>query len=133
MRVLVADDHELMRKRLQAFFLGRENVQTVAEAANGREAIEKARELKPDLIIMDVNMPCLDGFEATKEIKKFLPDAAVIILSIHDGTEVIEQSRLAGAQAFVSKEQATSDLLKAVDAALQKKQFFPDSRNPTIR
>ena len=79
MRVLVADDHELMRKRLQAFLLGREDVQTLAEAANGGEAIEKARELRPDLIIMDVSMPGLDGFEAPKEIKKFLPDAAVII------------------------------------------------------
>lgn len=77
--------------------------------------------------------PCLNGFEATKEIRKFLPEAAVIFVSIHDATELIEHSKLAGAQVFVSKERASCDLLKAVDAVLQNRQFFPERRYPDVR
>lgn len=128
MRILIADDHQAIRGRLQTILLQREDVQTISEAANGREAIEKARELTPDLIIMDISMPDLDGFQATEEIRKFLPQAAVIFLSIHDATEVIERSKSAGGQAFVSKERANSDLLNAIDAVLQKRPFFAEKR-----
>jgi DNA-binding NarL/FixJ family response regulator len=129
MRVLIVDDHDVIRKGVRTILSERKDIEICAEGADGRDAIEKARELKPDVIIMDVSMPHLGGFQAAREIKKFLPDVRIVFLSMHDGHEAIEQSKLVGAQGYVRKTRASLQLLKALDAVLQKKQFFPDEES----
>jgi DNA-binding NarL/FixJ family response regulator len=129
MRALIVDDHDIIRKGVRTILSERKDIEICAEAADGRDAIEKARELKPDVIIMDVGMPHLGGFQAAREIKKFLPDVRIVFLSMHDGHEAIEQSKLVGAQGYVRKTRASLQLLKAFDAVLQKKQFFPDEES----
>lgn len=129
MRILIVDDHDLIRKGVRAILSERKDIEICGEAADGRGAIEKARELKPDAIIMDVSMPNLGGFQATREIKKFLPEVAVIILSMQDGHQATEQAKLLGAHAYIRKTRASLELLKALDAVLQKKQFFPDEES----
>lgn len=125
MRILIADDHEVVRQGICSILASRKDLQVCGQAADGREAIEKARELKPDAVIIDVTMPSLGGFAACKEIKKFLPHVPIVFLSMHDGSGAIEQAKSAGGQAYVRKMQAGSDLLKALDAVFQNKSFFP--------
>jgi DNA-binding NarL/FixJ family response regulator len=131
MRILIVDDHDVIRRGVRAILSERKDIEICGEAVDGRDAIEKARELKPDAIIMDVNMPNLGGFQATREIKKFLPEVSVIVLSIHDGHEATNRAKFVGAQAYVGKMRASMDLLKALDAILQKKEFFPDEQSST--
>ena len=126
MRLLIVDNHDSVRKAVCVILSRRKDLDCV-EAVNGREAVEKSREGKPDAIIMDVSMPIMDGFTAAREIKKFLPDVPIIFLSVHSGGETIQQSKLVGGQAFVSKKDASSELPKALDAVLQKRQYFPSA------
>ena len=127
MRLLIVDDHESVRKVVSVILSRREDLEGCLEAVNGREAIEKSRDGKPDAIIMDVSMPVMDGFAAARAIRKFLPDVRIIFLSIHDGREAIEQAKLAGGQAFVRKMEASFELPKALDAVLQERQYFPSA------
>jgi two-component system nitrate/nitrite response regulator NarL len=125
LRILIADDHEVVRKGV-CFILGsRGQLDTYMESTNGKEAVHKALLLSPDLIILDIGMPVLDGLAAATQIKKLLPDIPILILSMHRGQEVVRASQLAGAQGFVPKSDVTGSLLKAVDALLQKQTFFP--------
>jgi DNA-binding NarL/FixJ family response regulator len=131
MRILIADDHEVVRKGICAILAARQDLQVCGEAANGREAVDKARELHPDAVILDITMPRMDGFAAAREIKKLLPHVPIIFLSMHDGHSVVEEAKSAGGQGYVRKLQAGSELLKALDAVLQNKSFFPseEARN----
>jgi len=123
---LIADDHEAVRKGV-CFILGtRDNLEVCAEVSNGFEAIEKTIELRPDLIIMDVTMPGMDGLAACQQIKRFQPQIPILIFSQHDGSEIVQLARQAKAQAFVTKSAAAAVLLKAIDALLAGKTFFPD-------
>src|ERR1700731_3073082 len=101
------------------------------EAANGQEAVGKARELKPDLIIMDVNMPVLDGIHSAKEIRAFLPEVPILFFSMHDGVYLVHEAKMAGVQGFVNKTDARATLLDAVDALVNKQTYFPESRTST--
>lgn len=101
-------------------------MEVCGEAQNGKELIEKARELEPDLIILDVTMPLLDGLSAAREIKKSMPHVAILVLSMHRGKRAIQEAKLVGAQGFVSKSQLTTTLLNAVDAILKKDTFFEE-------
>ena len=127
MRVLIADDHEVVRKGVCNILESRLNVEAAIEAANGKEAVEKARELNPDLVILDVAMPVLDGFSAAERIKKALPSVPILMFSMHD--EVIQASKLVQAQGFVTKSEDASVLLDAVEALLRGENFFPDNGN----
>src|SRR5262249_1954599 len=89
LRILVVDDHEIVRRGVRALLSASEDYQVCGEAADGRDAIRQAQELKPDAIVMDVSMPNLNGFEATKEIKRILPETPVVIMSQHDVPEVM--------------------------------------------
>ena len=88
------------------------------------EALQKTRELQPDLVIMAVSMPVLDGLSAVREIKKVMPGVPVLMLSMHDGREMVRASQAAGAQGFVTKTEVASILLTAVDALLEGRNFF---------
>jgi PAS domain S-box-containing protein len=113
-RVLFADDHKVMRQGLIRLISGQPDIQVVGEAANGREALELARQLRPDLIVMDISMPGMDGIEATRHIKAELPQVRVIGLSMFEDEQAALSMREAGAEAFVSKAASAADLLQAI-------------------
>jgi DNA-binding NarL/FixJ family response regulator len=106
LRILIADDHELIRKGLCFILESHKNTETCGEASNGQDAVEKAIELNPDLIILDVTMPGLDGFAAARRIRTFLPEVPILMLSMHQGSHVVKEARQAGVQGFVSKSDA---------------------------
>lgn len=113
-RVLFADDHKVMRQGLIRLISGKPNVSVIGEAANGREALELAQHLRPDVIVMDISMPEMDGIEATKRVKAELPDIRVIGLSMHDDEHTSQAMLDAGAESFLSKAVSSSKLLKAI-------------------
>lgn len=125
MRILIADDHELIRKGLCFILESHKNTEICGEASNGQDAVEKATELNPDLIILDVTMPGLDGFAAARRIRTFLPEVPILMLSMHQGSHVVKEARQAGAQGFVSKGDAGHILVKAVEAIFEGQTFFP--------
>ena len=126
MRIFVVDDHEVVRKGVRSVLRARKNLEVCGEASNGQEAVLKALSLNPDLILMDVTMPVLDGLSATRQIKETQPQIPIIILSVHDGPEMIHAAQAAGAQGFVTKSAVAPALLKAVDAVLRGETFFAD-------
>jgi DNA-binding NarL/FixJ family response regulator len=131
MRCLLVDDHESVRVGVTAILSSRPDIQICGEASNGKEAVEKARELKPDLIILDVTMPVLDGINSAKEIRKFMPDVPILFFSMHNGVYLVHEAKLAGVQGFVSKTDARATLLDAVDALVKKQTYFPDRGTST--
>ena len=125
LRILVADDQEAIRKRVRSILVSKRTFEICAEAPNGREAVEKARELKPDLIILDITMPELNGLEAARLIRQFSPETPIVILSVHKSRQLMYEAQKIGVQGYVTKEDANQDLIRAVDAVLQKLTFFP--------
>ena len=115
-RVLVADDHAVVRQGLCSLLAQYEDIEVVGEASNGYEAVEMDRHLQPDVFVMDVTMPKLDGIEATRRIKRQHPAAVVIGLSVHHSPQVDEKMRTAGAAAFLSKETAVNKLYATINA-----------------
>ncbi len=116
LRILFADDHQVVRQALVAMLTGQPDILVVGEAANGLEAVELAHELHPDLVIMDVTMPVMDGLEATRRIRRELPDVRVIGLSMFEDEQIATAMQQAGATAFVSKTASPGELLKAIYA-----------------
>ena len=125
MRILIADDHEAVRRGVNAILGSREDLEVCGEASNGREAVDKAIEINPDLVILDISMPILSGLEAAEAIRKVLPQVPILILSMHDGKQVIEQAKRIGVQGYVTKSQAGTTLLDAVYSLLRRETFFP--------
>jgi len=113
-RVLAADDHPLIRAGLVAFLATEPDLQVVAEAANGEEALEKYRELRPDIVLMDLSMPIMDGLSATRAILDEFPDARVIVLTTYDGDEDIHRALDAGATGYLLKEMVAADVLSVI-------------------
>ena len=126
MRILIADDHEVVRKGVRSLLESQDD-QNITEASNGKEAVDIASEMSPDLVVLDVTMPILDGLSAAKQIKKALPRVPIVILSIHNGPEMMRATQRAGADAFVTKSDLGSVLLKAVEAVMQGKTYFSES------
>jgi DNA-binding NarL/FixJ family response regulator len=125
-RILVADDHEAVRKGVCAILAIRLDIAVCGEAANGQEAIAKAHSLKPDLIILDITMPVLNGLDAARVIRLTLPELPILLLTMHDGKHVIEDAKKIGIDGFVCKSEASATLLAAVDALLRNQPFFPN-------
>jgi DNA-binding NarL/FixJ family response regulator len=113
-RVLLADDHAIVRDGLRALMQGHSDLAVVGEAATGREAVLKTLELKPDIVVMDIAMPELNGIEAVREIRERVAAAQVVILSMHGTGEHIYRSLRAGAKGFVMKESAGKEVVKAI-------------------
>lgn len=122
--ILVADDHVVIRRGLRALLESRRGWKVVAEAANGREAVEKAARLRPDLVVLDLSMPEMNGLEATPLILKAVPHARVLILTMHRTEELIEKTLQAGARSYVLKSDAERDLITALEAVLDNRTFF---------
>jgi DNA-binding NarL/FixJ family response regulator len=127
MRILIADDHEIIRSSVIRVLQSRAHVEC-AEAANGKEAVEKALEWKPDLVLLDVRLPMLSGFEAAREIKKSQPRIPVLFFSIHDTNEIVEEARAVG-DGFLLKDKIVELLPLALDALLHNRTFFPPGLN----
>ena len=112
-RVLVADDHLLFTEALAAILAGDDRVEIVGQAGDGREAVELARSLEPDVVLMDVSMPVLDGFEATREIRA-AGDARVLMLTGSNSRADVDRSREVGASGYVTKDRIASELVDAI-------------------
>jgi DNA-binding NarL/FixJ family response regulator len=125
-RILVADDQELVRKRVCATLTARSDFEVCAEAANGKEAVEKAKALNPDLVILDITMPLMNGLDAARAIHAFSPATPVLILSIHKSNQLVDEARKFGASGYVTKEDAVQDLIHAADVVLRNQTFFPE-------
>jgi DNA-binding NarL/FixJ family response regulator len=123
-RIVVADDHEVVRKGLIAILKQKPEWQVCGEACNGREVIEKAKLLMPDVIIMDVSMPGLNGLEATRQIVKANPATKILILTLYDSDQVIRNVLDAGARGFLLKSDSGCELVAAVDALLRDQTYF---------
>jgi DNA-binding NarL/FixJ family response regulator len=119
-RILVADDHGVVRKGLRALLESRRGWKVCAEAADGREAVEGAKRLKPDLAILDIGMPGLNGVEATRQIRKVSPRTEILILSAHGSEKLAVEVLEAGARGYLVKEEAVESLMVAVDALLRQ-------------
>ncbi len=117
-RILIADDHSLVREGIAAFLRCTENIEIVAEAADGLEAIEKARQTHPHIVIMDVAMPKLGGLEATIEIKKIDPEIRILVLTQYDEKEYISRFLKAGVSGYLLKRAVGSDLMSAITAVM---------------
>ena len=114
LRVLIVDDHGIVRAGIRSLLEGQSDIEVVGEAAGGEEAIEKARGLRPDLVLMDIAMPGMNGIEATRRIKEELPDISVLVLSMHDDEEFFFPVLRAGASGYILKEAEPQELLYAI-------------------
>jgi DNA-binding NarL/FixJ family response regulator len=123
LRLLVADDHDVVRKGVRTLLEEQPGWEVVAEASNGREAVEKAKLVQPDVTILDLSMPELNGLEAAREILKTV-STKILILTMHDSDALIRQTLEAGARGYVLKSDAARDLVSAVDALIRNKTFF---------
>lgn len=115
-RILLADDHTLVRQGFRLILLSQPDMDVVGEAGNGREAVEMARSLRPDVVVMDVTMPDLNGIEATRRIREISPHIRVLALSVHRDSVYVREMVRAGAEGYLLKESADTDLLAAVRA-----------------
>lgn len=123
-RIVIADDHEIVRRGLRAILENQSNWAVVGEAVTGREAIDKAKQFTPDVAIIDIGMPELNGLEATRQILKLLPQTEVLILTMHESEQIVREVLAAGARGYVLKSDAGKDLVTAVDALCQHRTFF---------
>ena len=123
-RILLADDHVVMRTGLRALLERQPNLEVVGETENGRDTIKLVESLKPDVVVMDVGMPILNGIEATRTIATKHPNVAVVILSMHADESYVMRALKAGARGYLLKDSAPADLLGAIQAVAQSKSFF---------
>ena len=123
-KVLIVDDHAILREGIRALLALQEDIEIVGEAADGREAVDKARQLEPDVVLMDVAMPLMDGLEATRRIRKENPKAKVLILTQYDNKEYVLSSIKSGASGCVPKRAVASELVSAIRAVHQGESFL---------
>jgi len=122
--ILIADDHAVVRAGLRTLLESRPSWQICAEAADGRDAVEKASKHKPHIAILDIGMPLLNGVEAARQIRKASPATEILILTMHESDDLVQQVVEAGARAYILKDDADRVLLDAVQALSQHKPFF---------
>src|SRR5271167_2227767 len=132
LRILLADDHEIVRKGLRALLEKHDGWEVCGEAGDGREAIDKAQQLRPDVIILDIGMPSLNGLDTTRQLLQLDPQFKVIVLTITDSDQVIREALDAGARGFVLKSDAARDLVSAVEALQHRRMFFTPRVNDLV-
>src|SRR5271167_2155486 len=123
-RILIADDHDLMRRGVRTLLEPHPGWEICGEATTGREAVAKAEELKPNIVILDISMPDLNGVDAAKRIKKASPDTEVLIFSAHYSDQLIREILDAGVRGYIVKSDSDRDLMVAVEALANHKPFF---------
>lgn len=132
LRILIADDHEVVRRGLSALLQAQEGWEICGEASDGREAVEKAKLLKPDFVILDIGMPNLNGLAATRQLIQHDPNFKIIVLTITDSDHVIREALDAVARGFVLKSDAVRDLVSAIDALQRGQMFFTPRVNELV-
>jgi DNA-binding NarL/FixJ family response regulator len=125
LRVLVADDQPGIRKRVCLTLASLVTLEVCDEAADGQEAVDKAQDSNPDLIILDVTMPVMNGLDAARKIRVFSPDTPILILTMHKSRQLMEEARKIGVRGYVVKAEAGQSLGTAVTAVMQSQTFFP--------
>jgi DNA-binding NarL/FixJ family response regulator len=123
-RILVADDHEIVRHGISSLLSNHSGWEVCAEAGNGREAVEMAKERRPDLVILDLHMPSLNGMEAARQILRDNPQQRILVLTITDSEQMAQELLRIGAKGYVLKSDAATDLVKAVEALQLNRTFF---------
>src|SRR3954452_15393110 len=123
-KVLVVDDHPVVRKGLQSCLARQDRLKIVGEASDGDEAVRKTRELSPDIVLMDINMPRMDGLAVTELLRKESPKVKVLVLSVHTNKEYIFRIIQAGAHGYVSKEAKPEELLRAIETVHAGQPFY---------
>lgn len=123
-RILLADDHDVVRCGLRTVIESRRGFKVAGEAADGQVAVEKARKLKPDVVVMDISMPRLNGLEATVRIMRENPAAKILVLTMHNSQQIMKAVVEAGAKGYLLKSDAGGDLLMAVEALMKDRTFF---------
>ncbi len=123
-RIVLADDHVVMRNGLKLLLERQPNFAVAGEAVNGREAVEICEKLKPDVLVLDIAMPNLNGIEAARQISAKLPQIAIVILSMHSDESYVLRALKAGARAYLLKDSAETDLISAIRAVSEGKAFF---------
>jgi len=124
LRILIADDHELMRRGVRSLLEAEAGWTVVGEAADGQELVEKTEKLRPDVVVLDISMPRLNGLEAAHRIKKILPEVKILILSMHDSEQLARSVLDAGARGYIAKSDTARDLVIAIEALRRNKTFF---------
>jgi DNA-binding NarL/FixJ family response regulator len=132
LRILIADDHEVVRRGLAALLQSHEGWEVCGEAKDGRQAVEMARQLNPDVVILDIGMPILNGLAATRQLAQQNPRQKMIVLTITDSDQVIREALDAGARGFVLKSDAARDLVSAVEAVQHDRMFFTPRVNDMV-
>jgi DNA-binding NarL/FixJ family response regulator len=127
-RVLVVDDFLAFRRFLCSTLAKRQDLQVVCEVSDGPEAVQKTEELKPDLILLDIGLPSLNGIEVARQIRKLSPDSRIIFVSQESSADVIQEALNSGARGYVVKTRTGTDLLTAVDAVLDGRQFVSNGQ-----
>ena len=127
LRVLVVDDFAPFRQLISSTLAKRCDLEVVCEVSDGLEAVQKAEELKPDLILLDIGLPTLNGIDAARRIRELAPESKIIFLSQESSADVVEEALSLGARGYVVKTRVASDLLPAVEAAVMEKQFIASS------
>jgi two-component system, NarL family, nitrate/nitrite response regulator NarL len=122
-RILIADDNDAVRQMIRSLVESREDFQVCGEAADGMEAIDKAKQLKPDLVILDITMPRVDGFEAARVIRKFFPDIRILIFSVHKANQLMKELLETGVNGAIDKSESHM-LLQAIDTVLRDGRYF---------
>ena len=122
-RVLVVEDFVLFRRFISSTLGKRQDLQVICEVADGLEAVQKVEELKPDLILLDIGLPTLNGIEAARQIRKLAPESKIIFVSQESSADVVQEALRLGAWGYVVKTRAGVDLLAAVEAVLEGRQF----------
>ncbi len=118
-RLMLVDDHDIVRTGLKSFLEVQPGLEVVAEASNGSQALNRARETRPDVVIMDISMPEMDGLEATRRLKAILPECQVLVLTVHEDKQFLFEMLAAGATGYVTKRASADELLAAVRAVAQ--------------
>ncbi len=123
-KVLIADDHEVVRHGIRVMVQGCQNLEVCGEASDGRQAVQLATKLRPDIVIIDIGMPQLNGLDATKQIVHMDPNVKVLILTMHESEQIVREVLAAGARGYLLKSDAGRDLISAIEALVSRKTFF---------
>jgi len=126
-RIVIAEDHTILREGLRALLSSQEHLEVVGEAGDGREAIRQVEELTPDLILMDLSMPKMNGVEAIREIRRRVPETRILALTVHKAEEFILEVLQAGADGYIPKDASSNELMMAIKSVLLGKRYLSPS------
>ncbi|MGH9343946.1 MAG: response regulator, partial [Terriglobia bacterium] len=132
LRILLADDHEVVRKGLRSLLNAHNGWKVIGEASDGRDAVEKAQELKPDIVIMDITMPKLTGLEAARRILQDVPETGLLFFTMHNSEQMVHEALSTGARGYVLKSDSSNDLVKAIESLPQRKMYVSPKLAPLV-